>query len=144
MIFLLERDISQFNPTLIPKTDAKKQLINVSRSPVDDVIMEHYEQFKYGIPISPVNQYRLQNWQLKTYKNAMQHKCKDLRIYINGSRSRVYELNTDQLTYYDKMMSEEDIEKSNQSYQKYKKQYEDDGFTDQVVQELIIDEIKVK
>ncbi|KAA6388444.1 MAG: hypothetical protein EZS28_016030 [Streblomastix strix] len=35
-----------FNPTLIPMTEAKKQLINVSRSPIDDVIMEHYEQFK--------------------------------------------------------------------------------------------------
>ncbi|KAA6329446.1 MAG: hypothetical protein EZS28_053608, partial [Streblomastix strix] len=52
MTFLLERDISQFNPTLIPMTEAKKQLINVSRSPVDDVIMEHYEQFKQGIPIA--------------------------------------------------------------------------------------------
>ncbi|KAA6404219.1 MAG: hypothetical protein EZS28_000239 [Streblomastix strix] len=46
MTFLLERDISQFNPTLNPMTEAKKQLINVSRTPVDDIIIEHYEQFK--------------------------------------------------------------------------------------------------
>ncbi|KAA6375046.1 MAG: hypothetical protein EZS28_029427, partial [Streblomastix strix] len=88
MTFLLERDISQFNPTLIPMTEAKKQLINVSRSPIDDVIMEHYQQFKQGIPISLVNQCRPQNWQLKTYKNAMQHKCTEQRIYINGTRTR--------------------------------------------------------
>ncbi|KAA6361848.1 MAG: hypothetical protein EZS28_042625 [Streblomastix strix] len=56
MTFLLERDISQFNPTLIPMTEAKKQQINVSRSPIDDVIMEHYERFKQGIPIALVNQ----------------------------------------------------------------------------------------
>ncbi|KAA6389049.1 MAG: hypothetical protein EZS28_015425 [Streblomastix strix] len=61
MIFLLERDISQFNPTLIPMTEAKKKLINVSRSPVDDVIMEHYEKFKQDIPISLVNQCKPQN-----------------------------------------------------------------------------------
>ncbi|KAA6354618.1 MAG: hypothetical protein EZS28_049855, partial [Streblomastix strix] len=55
MTFFLERDISQFNPTLIPMTEAKKQLINVSRSPLDDVINEHYDQIKQGIPIILVN-----------------------------------------------------------------------------------------
>ncbi|KAA6384833.1 MAG: hypothetical protein EZS28_019640 [Streblomastix strix] len=139
MTFLLERDISQFNPTLIPMTEAKKQLINVSRSPIDDVIMEHYEQFKQGIPISLVNQCRPQNWQLKTYKNAMQHKCTEQRIYIIGTRTRVYVLNADQLSYYDKMMIEEDIEMSNKNYQMYKKQYEDDGFIEQVVQDVKVE-----
>ncbi|KAA6383091.1 MAG: hypothetical protein EZS28_021384 [Streblomastix strix] len=55
MTFFLEIDISQFNPTLIPMTEAKKQLINVSRSPIDDVIMEHYKQFKQGVSIALVN-----------------------------------------------------------------------------------------
>ncbi|KAA6360790.1 MAG: hypothetical protein EZS28_043683, partial [Streblomastix strix] len=83
MTFFLERDISQFNPTLIPMTEAKKQLINVSRSPVDDVIMEHYEQFKQGIPIALVNQFKPQNWLLKTYKNAMVHKYEEFRATAN-------------------------------------------------------------
>ncbi|KAA6365848.1 MAG: hypothetical protein EZS28_038625, partial [Streblomastix strix] len=75
MTFLLERDISQFNPTLVPTTDAKKQLINVSRSPLGDAIIEYYKQFKYGIPVALANQCKPQNWQLKTYKNAMIHMC---------------------------------------------------------------------
>ncbi|KAA6378285.1 MAG: hypothetical protein EZS28_026189 [Streblomastix strix] len=135
MTFLLERDISQFNPTLIPMTEAKKQLINVSRSSVDDVIMEHYEQFKQGIPIALVNQFKPQNWLLKTYKNAMVHKCEEQSIYINGQRTRVYVLNKDQQSYYDKLMNEEDTETSNTNYQKYKKTIENNGFIEQVVQE---------
>ncbi|KAA6392468.1 MAG: hypothetical protein EZS28_012000 [Streblomastix strix] len=135
MTFLLERDISQFNPTLIPMTEAKKQLINVSRSPIDDVIMEHYEQFKLGIPIALVNQCKPQNWQLKTYKNAMIHKCEEYAPRINGLRTRVYKLNKDQQSYYDKMMNEEDIETSNANYQKYKNAIEDIGFIDQIIQE---------
>ncbi|KAA6371102.1 MAG: hypothetical protein EZS28_033371 [Streblomastix strix] len=135
MKFLLERDISQFNPTLIPMTEAKKQLINVSRSPVDDVIMEHYDQFKQGIPIALANQFKTQNWLLKTYKNAMVHKCEEQRIYINGLRTRVYVLNTDQQSYNDKMMNEEDTEMSNENYQKHKKTIEDNGLIEQVVQE---------
>ncbi|KAA6396707.1 MAG: hypothetical protein EZS28_007767 [Streblomastix strix] len=71
LTFFLQRDISQFNPTLIPMTEARKQLMNVSRSPVDDVIMEHYEQFKQGIPIALANQCKPQNWLLKTCRNAM-------------------------------------------------------------------------
>ncbi|KAA6368696.1 MAG: hypothetical protein EZS28_035776 [Streblomastix strix] len=136
LTFLLERDIQQFNPTLIPMTEAKKQLINVSRSPIDDVIMEHYEQLKQGIPIALVYQCKPQNWQLKTYKNAMIHKCTEQTPRINGIRTRVYKLNEDQLRYYDKMMSEEDIETSNANYQKYKKTIEDNGFIEQVVQEI--------
>ncbi|KAA6366706.1 MAG: hypothetical protein EZS28_037766 [Streblomastix strix] len=84
MTFFLERDISQFNPTLIPMTEAKKQLINVSRTPIDDIIIEHYEQFKQGIPIALVNQYKPQNWKLTTFKNALQHKCTEQSPRING------------------------------------------------------------
>ncbi|KAA6385739.1 MAG: hypothetical protein EZS28_018733 [Streblomastix strix] len=102
MTFFLQRDISQFKPTLIPMTEAKKQLINVSRSPVDDDIMEHYEQFKQDIPIALVNQFKPSNWQLMTNKNAMVHKCEEQRIYINGIRTKIYVLNKDQQSYYDK------------------------------------------
>ncbi|KAA6397881.1 MAG: hypothetical protein EZS28_006594 [Streblomastix strix] len=134
--FLLERDISQFNPTLIPMTKAKKQMINVSRSLVDDVIMEHYEQFKQGIPINLVSSFKPSNWLVKIYKNLMVHKCKEQTPRINGIRTRVYKLNEDQQTYYDKMMSEEDNEMSNANYQKYKKQNEDGGFIEQVAKEV--------
>ncbi|KAA6388661.1 MAG: hypothetical protein EZS28_015813 [Streblomastix strix] len=133
MTFFLERDISQFNPTLIPMTEAKKQLISVSRSPIDDIIIEHYEQFKQGIPIALVNQCKPQNWKQITYKNAKQLKCTEQQPRINGKRTRVYVLNKDQQTYYDKIMNEEDIEASNANYQKYKKTVEDDRVVDQVL-----------
>ncbi|KAA6394713.1 MAG: hypothetical protein EZS28_009761 [Streblomastix strix] len=139
MTFFLERDISQFNPTLIPITEAKKQLINICHSPIDDAIIEHYQQFKQGIPIALKNQCKPQNWRQTIYKNAMQHKRTEQLPRINGKRSRVYVLNIDQQTYYDKMMNEEDIEASNKYYQKYKKSIEDDGFVDQVVQDVAQD-----
>ncbi|KAA6362721.1 MAG: hypothetical protein EZS28_041751, partial [Streblomastix strix] len=52
LTFFLNRDISKFDPTDIPMTDAKKQLLNVSRTPVDDIIIKNYQKFKDGIPIS--------------------------------------------------------------------------------------------
>ncbi|KAA6374001.1 MAG: hypothetical protein EZS28_030471, partial [Streblomastix strix] len=56
LTFFLTRDISKFDPTDIPMTDAKKQLLNVSRTPVDDIIIKNYKKFKDGIPISEKRQ----------------------------------------------------------------------------------------
>ncbi|KAA6391784.1 MAG: hypothetical protein EZS28_012690 [Streblomastix strix] len=136
MTFLLEKDISQFNPTLILMTEAKKQLINVNRFPKDDMIMEHYKQFKQDIPIALVNQYKQQNWLLKTYKNAMIRKCTEQTPRIDRLRTGVYKLNEGQLRYYDKMMSEVDIETFNANQQKYKKIIEDNGLFDWIVLEI--------
>ncbi|KAA6315408.1 MAG: hypothetical protein EZS28_055427 [Streblomastix strix] len=60
-----------------------------------------------------------------------------IRVPFSKYLPQIFEqkLNEDQLRYYDKMMSEEDIETSNANYQKYKKTIEDNGFIDQVVQE---------
>ncbi|KAA6392422.1 MAG: hypothetical protein EZS28_012054 [Streblomastix strix] len=114
----------------------KKQLINGSQTPVDDIIIEHYEQFKQGIPIALVYQDKPQNWKLTTFMNALQHKCTEQSPRINGKRTRLYVLNEDQQKYYDKMMNEEDIEASNANYQKYKKTIEDDGFIELVAQDV--------
>ncbi|KAA6381613.1 MAG: hypothetical protein EZS28_022861 [Streblomastix strix] len=52
LTFFLNRDISKFDPTDFTMIDAKKQLLNVSRTPVDDIIIKNYQKFKDGIPIS--------------------------------------------------------------------------------------------
>ncbi|KAA6380777.1 MAG: hypothetical protein EZS28_023693, partial [Streblomastix strix] len=117
----------KFKASLIPMTEAKKQLINVSRSPADDVIIEHFEQFKQGILVSVANQYKPQNWILKTYKNALEHKCLESRPYFNKIRTRIYVLKEDQIRYYKLMMSEEDIETSLAKYKRYKQANDADG-----------------
>ncbi|KAA6403782.1 MAG: hypothetical protein EZS28_000692 [Streblomastix strix] len=43
------QDISQFNPRDIPMTNAKKDTIIASISPVDDVIIGHFNSFRDGI-----------------------------------------------------------------------------------------------
>jgi hypothetical protein len=43
--FFLTRDIESFNPRVIPMTEAKKDIINASRSPLDDVIIKHFKAF---------------------------------------------------------------------------------------------------
>ncbi|KAA6355406.1 MAG: hypothetical protein EZS28_049067 [Streblomastix strix] len=46
LTFFLNRDISKFDPTDIPMTDAKKQLLNVNRTPVDDIIIKTIRNLK--------------------------------------------------------------------------------------------------
>ncbi|KAA6374510.1 MAG: hypothetical protein EZS28_029964 [Streblomastix strix] len=42
-------DIESFNPRVILMTEAKKDIINASRSPLDDVIIKHFKAFQEGV-----------------------------------------------------------------------------------------------
>ncbi|KAA6404472.1 MAG: hypothetical protein EZS28_000023 [Streblomastix strix] len=48
------KDISQFNPRDIPMTQAKKDIIRASVSPVDEVIINHFKSFRDGVTCSIV------------------------------------------------------------------------------------------
>ena len=50
--FFLNRDISKFDPTIIPLTGAKKHLIEACRSDVEQFIVENYNRFTVGITYS--------------------------------------------------------------------------------------------
>ncbi|KAA6384147.1 MAG: hypothetical protein EZS28_020326 [Streblomastix strix] len=55
--FFMTRDISQFNPRDIPMTQAKKDIIRASISPVDDVIIRHFKSFRDGVNCNIVEQW---------------------------------------------------------------------------------------
>ncbi|KAA6390828.1 MAG: hypothetical protein EZS28_013636, partial [Streblomastix strix] len=110
LTFFLTRDISKFDPTDIPMTDAKKQLLNVSRTPVDDIIIKNYKKFKDSILISEVSQMKLNNWNERSFKHSILQKCTEQRIYINKARTRIYKLLEENYSVYDDMMSDLDKE----------------------------------
>ncbi|KAA6404433.1 MAG: hypothetical protein EZS28_000054 [Streblomastix strix] len=66
-IFFMTRNISYFNPRNIPMTQAKKDIIRASRSKVDDIIIDHFKQFKDGVIISQVELWKPHDIVLKNY-----------------------------------------------------------------------------
>ena len=46
----MKLDLSNFNVRAIPKTEAKQDLIDASRSPIDKWICKHYNELIEGMP----------------------------------------------------------------------------------------------
>ncbi|KAA6371511.1 MAG: hypothetical protein EZS28_032963, partial [Streblomastix strix] len=118
LTFFLNRDISTFDPTDIPMTNAKKQLLNVSRTPVDDIIIKNYKKFKDGIPISEVSQMKPNNWNERSFKHSILQKCTEQRIYIDKKQVRVYKLLEQNNSVYDDMMNDLDKEEQREEQEK--------------------------
>ncbi|KAA6332728.1 MAG: hypothetical protein EZS28_053244, partial [Streblomastix strix] len=68
-------DISQFNPRNIPMTQAKKDIIKASVSPVDDVIISHFKAFRDGVTCNIVEEWKPQDMKLKNYQLAIKNIC---------------------------------------------------------------------
>ncbi|KAA6373696.1 MAG: hypothetical protein EZS28_030775, partial [Streblomastix strix] len=82
--FFMTRDISQFNPRNIPMTQAKKDIIKASISPVDDVIISHFKSFRDGITCNIVEGWKPQEMKLKNYQLAIKNICERVRQTSGG------------------------------------------------------------
>ncbi|KAA6398304.1 MAG: hypothetical protein EZS28_006169 [Streblomastix strix] len=77
--FLMTRDISQFNPKNIPMTQAKKDIIKASISPVDDQIISHFQSFRDEVISNIVEGWKLQEMKLKNYQLTIKNICERVR-----------------------------------------------------------------
>jgi hypothetical protein len=75
--FFMKRDISMFEPSLIPMTEGKVKLTKRSLGGVDRIILTSYAKFKVGIPWSEIKElwrdYGFKNQ--SNFKLAVEEKC---------------------------------------------------------------------
>ncbi|KAA6366765.1 MAG: hypothetical protein EZS28_037709 [Streblomastix strix] len=91
-------------------TQAKREIIRASRSKVDDVILNNFNQFKEGIRVEAVEQWKPTDMNLKNYQIAINHICHKVWRTINGQRKRVYKLNDDVISIYQNMLVDDTID----------------------------------
>ncbi|KAA6375297.1 MAG: hypothetical protein EZS28_029176 [Streblomastix strix] len=108
--FFMTRDISQFNPRNIQMTQAKKDIIKASISPVDDVIISHFKSFRDGVICNIVKVWKPQEMKLKNYQLAIKNICERVRKTSGGERKWMYQLKEDMISIYESMLDEEDDE----------------------------------
>ena len=124
MTFLLNRDISSFDPTIIPETKAKKDLQRACRSDVDRFIMENYEKLLIGFPkrqfdeyFNSFNHYEQDDNKKERFKLKLEdisiadssgrlHRTKN--VFTNGKRVEVYKLKPEYVEIYKPDEPEED------------------------------------
>ncbi|KAA6323193.1 MAG: hypothetical protein EZS28_054343, partial [Streblomastix strix] len=100
-IFFMTRDISQFNPRNIPMTQAKKDIIKASISPVDDVIISHFKLFRDGVTCNIVEGWKPQEMKLKNYQLAIKNICERVRKTSGGERKWMYQLKKEMISIYE-------------------------------------------
>ncbi|KAA6400330.1 MAG: hypothetical protein EZS28_004147 [Streblomastix strix] len=109
--FFMTREISQFNPRNIPMTQAKKDIIRASKSKVDDIIIDHFKQFKDGVIISQVELWKPQDMVLKIFQLALNNICSQVWRKTNGQRKRFYTMKEEMVKIYKNMPDEDADEK---------------------------------
>ncbi|KAA6395054.1 MAG: hypothetical protein EZS28_009422 [Streblomastix strix] len=90
-------------------TQAKKDIIRSSRSNIDDIIIDHFKQFKNGVIISQLELRKPQDKILKHYQLAMNNICSIVWRTVNGQRKRFYKMKEEMIPIYESML-EEDVE----------------------------------
>ncbi|KAA6399042.1 MAG: hypothetical protein EZS28_005433 [Streblomastix strix] len=105
--FFMIRDISQFNPRNIPMTQAKKDIIKASISPVDDVIISHFKSFRDGVTCNIVEGWKPQDMKLKNYQLMIKNICEKVRKTSGGERKWMYQLKEEIISIYEGMLDEE-------------------------------------
>ncbi|KAA6383922.1 MAG: hypothetical protein EZS28_020552 [Streblomastix strix] len=105
--FFMTRDISQFNLRDIPMTQAKKDIIRASISPVDDVIIRHIKSFRDGVNCNTVDQWKPQDMRLKNYQLAIKNICERVSKTSDGVRKWVYQLKEEMISIYQNMLDDE-------------------------------------
>ncbi|KAA6367969.1 MAG: hypothetical protein EZS28_036503, partial [Streblomastix strix] len=114
--FFMTRDISQFNPRNIPMTQAKKDIIKASISPVDDVIISHFKQFRDGVTCNIVEGWKPQEMKLKNYQLAIKSICERVRKTSGVERKWMYQLKEEMVSIYESML-DEDVDEIEQEKQ---------------------------
>ena len=90
LTFFMKRDISKFNPRVIPITEAKKDLIEASRSPLDVWICDKYNDLIKGILCDDALMIRPPDMKERTFQLQLKDKCDHKKIQKDGVRKWHY------------------------------------------------------
>ncbi|KAA6376748.1 MAG: hypothetical protein EZS28_027727, partial [Streblomastix strix] len=101
------KDISQFNPRDIPMTQAKKDIIRASISPVDDLIIRHFKSFRDGVTCNIVEGWKPQDMKLKNYQLAIKSMCERKQKQVDGIRKFIQKMKEEMISIYEDMLDED-------------------------------------
>ncbi|KAA6341549.1 MAG: hypothetical protein EZS28_052451 [Streblomastix strix] len=104
-------DIESFNPRVIPMTEAKKDIINASRSLLDDVIIKHFKAFQEGVTTPMAEAWKPTEMKLKNYEISIKNVCNKVKKQVSGVRQYVYQLKEEMVKIYESMLDEDAEEK---------------------------------
>jgi hypothetical protein len=102
--FFLTYDIKDFNSYILPKTEAKMDMINAGRSLVDKFIIARLEAFKAGVHKSDIEHLKPTEYKdFNSFHLALKAKCEFKQFRRNGCKANGYILKPEYLKIYEEM-----------------------------------------
>ena len=108
LTYFLKRDISEFNPRIIPMTEAKQDLIEASRNPVDVWICDNYNNLCEGWLCSEALSNKPYDIKERSFTLQIKDKCIRKQIQSNNKRSWYYFLKDEYKTIYHQTIREDE------------------------------------
>jgi hypothetical protein len=106
----MKLDLSTFNVRLIPQTEAKQDLIDASRSPLDVWICDHYNELLEGILCSDALISKPSEMKDKAFQLQIKERCDRVKIQKEGVRKWYYKLKEGCKSIYKQTINEDDEE----------------------------------
>ena len=103
----MKQELSDFNPRNIPMTEAKQDLIEASRTPLDFWICEHYDDLIKGIPCSEALFSKPREMRDKNFQLQIKDKCNRPRLTIDSKRVWCYVLKDEYKQMYSQITNDD-------------------------------------
>ena len=100
LTYFMKRDISNFNPRIIPMTDAKQDLIEASKSPVEQFICDYYNKLCEGWLCSEALLYKPYDIKERSFQLQLKDKCIRKRVKKNNQLYWYYFLKDEYKSIY--------------------------------------------
>lgn len=100
LTFFIKRDISEFNIRDIPMTESKQDLIEASRTPIDQFICDNYNKLIEGMVCNEVLLNKPSEMKERAFQLQLKDKCDRKQKRVDGSRVWFYVLKDECKTIY--------------------------------------------
>lgn len=90
LTFFMNYDLSSFNVRDIPMTEAKQDIINASKSPIDQFICDHYDDLVKGMICSDALMYKPSDMKDKNFQLQLKDKCDRKKKGPKGNQKWCY------------------------------------------------------
>ena len=109
LTYFMKYDISTFNVRNIPMTEAKEDLIEASRTPIDEWICKHYDELCLGIQCSEALISKPTELKDRAFQLQIKDKCDKTRITRDGKREWFYLLKDECKTIYKQTINDDEV-----------------------------------
>ena len=106
----MKRDVSTFNPRKIPMTEAKQDLIEASRSPLEVWICDHYDALVKGISCADALVSKPSDLKDKAFQLQIKGVCDRKQRRVEGKREWFYIMKEEAKPLYHQTVYSEDEE----------------------------------